>query len=582
MYNFAVKEELLNIKNMKQTILFSATLAAALAVTTSCSKMGALSSDNFSVTPQPLETVGGQVPATINGKFPEKYFKKNAQVTVTPVLKYSNGEATSAPASFQGEKVVGNDQTISYKVGGNYTMKANFKYVPEMQTSDLYLRFDAKKGKKKINIPEVKIGYGVISTSELLGNTLASANPATAEDKYQREIKATQEGRIKFLINQANIRNNQLTSASIKDLKKKLKAINDSTESRALDNVEVLAYASPEGPESFNDKLADKRGKVSENYMKKQLKAHKLNGNVDMKYTAEDWDGFKELVSQSNMQDKELVLRVLSMYSDPQERETQLRNMSSVFKSLATDILPELRRSRLAVNYKIIGRSDQQIQDQFKEDPSKLSNDEILYAATLTDSPAEKKAIYQKTTELYPNDYRAYNNLGKLAYESGDLATAESYYDKAASVDANAPEVNANKALDALRKGDAAAAEQFLGKATDSKTYNEVKGYLNTAKGDYAQAAQDLNGVSSNGAALAQILNKDYNGAANTLSNIKNADATTDYLKAIVAARTGNESDVMSNLKSAISKDSSYAKRAAKDLEFAKYFTSAAFQSLTK
>lgn len=567
---------------MKQTILFSATLAAALAVTTSCSKMGKLSSDNFSVTPQPLETVGGQVPATINGKFPVKYFKKKAQVTVTPVLKYANTEATSAPASFQGEKVAGNDQTISYKVGGNYTMKANFKYVPEMETSDLYLRFDARKGKKKYNIPDVKIGYGVIATSELLGNTLASANPATAEDKYQREIKATQEGRIKFLINQANIRNNQLTSASIKDLKKKLKAINDSTESRALDNVEVLAYASPEGPESFNDKLADKRGKVSESYMKKQLKANKLNGSVDMKYTAEDWDGFKELVSQSNMQDKDLVLRVLSMYSDPQERETQLRNMSSVFKSLATDILPELRRSRLAVNYKIIGRSDQQIQEQFKEDPSKLSNDEILYAATLTDSPADKKNIYQKTTELYPNDYRAYNNLGKLAYEDGDLATAESYYDKAAGLDANAPEVNANKALDALKKGDTAAAEQYLGKATDSKTYNEVKGYLNTAKGDYAQAAQDLNGTVSNGAALAQILNKDYNGAANTLSNVKKADATTDYLKAIVAARTGNESDVVSNLKSAISKDASYAKRAAKDLEFAKYFSSAAFQSLTK
>lgn len=568
---------------MKQTILFSATLAAALAVTTSCSKMGALSPDNFSVTPQPLEAVGGQVPATINGKFPEKYFKKKAQVTVTPVLKYGDGqEATSAPASFQGEKVAGNDQTIQYKVGGNYTMKANFKYVPEMETSDLYLRFDAKKGKKKINIPDVKIGYGVVATSELLGNTLASANPATAEDKYQREIKATQEGRIKFLINKADIRNNQLTSSSIKDLKKKLKAINDSTESRALDNVEVLAYASPDGPTSFNDKLADKRGKVSESFMKKQLKAHKLNSSVDMKYTAEDWDGFKELVSESNMQDKDLVLRVLSMYQDPQERETQLRNMSTVFKSLATDILPELRRARLVANYKIIGRSDEQIQDQYKQDPSKLSNDEILYAATLTEDPAQKKDIYQKASELYPNDYRAYNNLGKLAYESGDLASAESYYDKAASLSSDAAEVNANKALDALKKGDAATAEQYLGKATDSKNYNEVKGYLNTAKGDYAQAAQDLNGVSSNGAALAQILNKDYNSASNTLSNLKKADATTDYLKAIVAARTGNESDVMSNLKSAISKDPSYAKRAAKDLEFAKYFTSAAFQGLTK
>ena len=544
---------------------------AAVTALTSCKKLGELSADNFTVTPTPLEAIAGQVPATIDGKFPEKYMKKKAVVTVTPVLKYEGGEAKGQSATFQGEKVEGNDQTIAYKAGGTYTMKTIFDFVPAMQKSDLYLQFDAKVGKKTVSVPEVKVSYGVLATSSLLGKTLASTNPSLAPDAYQRIIKEKQEATIKFLIQQANLRSSELNSASMKDFVKMLKQINDEKETKALKNVEISAYASPDGALDLNTRLAEQRQNNSESYVQKQMKANKMQGEVDTKYTAEDWDGFQMLVSRSNIQDKDVILRVLSMYKDPEEREKQIRNMSEVFKELADQILPELRRARLTINYEIIGRSDAQIVDQYKNDASKLSVEEMLYGANLASSASEKEAWYQKTTQLYPNDYRAYNNLGLLAYQKGDLTAAENYFNKAKSVKADAAEVNANLALIALNKGDVKSAETYMGKAAGANTYKEISGNLNIAKGNYQQAAGDLNGTNTNSAALAQILNKDYAAAKTTLNNVKNGDAYTSYLKAIVAARTNDAAGVNSNLKDAVSKDASLKSYAAQDLEFASF-----------
>ena len=544
---------------------------AAATVLTSCNKLGDLSADNFTVTPTPLEAIAGQVPATIDGKFPEKYMKKKAVVTVTPVLKYEGGEVKGQSATFQGEKVEGNDQTIAYKTGGTYTMKTIFDYTPAMQKSDLYLQFDAKVGKKTVSVPEVKIGYGVIATSDLLSKTLASTNPSLAADAYQRIIKQKQEATIKFLIQQANLRNSELNSASMKDFVKMLKQINDEKETKALKNIEISAYASPDGALDLNTKLAEKRQDNSENYIQKQLKSNKMESEIDTKYTAEDWEGFQMLVSRSNIQDKDVILRVLSMYKDPEEREKQIRNMSEVFKELADQILPELRRARLTINYEVIGRSDAQIVSQFKSDASKLSIEEILYGAALTNNAAEKEAWYKKATELYANDYRAYNNLGMLAYQKGDVAGAENYFNKAKSLKADAAEVNANLALIALNKGDIKSAEASLGKAAGASTFNEISGNLNIAKGSYQQAASNMNGVNTNSAALAQILNKDYAAAKTTLNNVKNPDAYTSYLKAVVAARTNDAAGVNSNLKDAINKDASLKDRAVKDLEFASF-----------
>ena len=543
---------------------------AAVAALSSCKKLGELSADNFTVTPTPLEAIAGQVPATIDGKFPEKYMKKKAVVTVTPVLRYEGGEAKGASATFQGEKVQGNDQTIAYKAGGTYTMKSVFDFVPAMLQSDLYLQFDAKVGKKTVTVPEVKVGYGVIATSQLLQNTLASAQPSLAADAYQRIIAEKQEANIKFLIEQAKLRDSELNSENVKAFVAMMKEINDAKETRALKNIEVSAYASPDGALDLNTRLAEQRQNNTDKYLEKEMKKIEMEGQVDTKYTAEDWDGFQQLVSASNIQDKDVILRVLSMYKDPEEREAQIKNMSAVFTELAETILPELRRARLTMNYEIIGRSDEQIVAQFGSDASKLSVEELLYGANLS-TVSNKEAWYQKTSQLYPNDYRAYNNLGMLAYQKGDVSAAENYFNKAKSLKADAPEVNANMALIELGKGNVSAAETALGKAAGAKGFNEASAALNIAKGSYQQAASAANGVKSNTAALAQILNKDYAGAKSTLNGVANKDAYTSYLLAIVAARTNDAAGVSTNLKDAVSKDSSLKSRAAKDLEFAEY-----------
>ena len=535
----------------------------------SCSKMGELSPDYFTTNPEVLEAIGGKVPVTITGKFPEKYFKKNATVEVTPVLRWEGGEAKGQPATFQGEKVQGNDQTISYKTGGTYTMKAVFDYVPEMAKSELYLDFKIKKGKKEYTIPSVKIADGVIATSEL--PTVNSANAAYAPDAFQRIIKQAQEAQIMFLIQQANLRASELKSDSLKAFHKQVVAVAGDTKNYKLNNIEISAYASPDGGVKLNTTLAENRQNNTEKYMNQQLKKGKIETEVDAKYTAQDWDGFQELVSKSNIQDKDLILRVLSMYSDPEQRETEIKNISSVYKTLADEILPQLRRARLTANYDVIGRSDEEINAAFDTDAKVLSNDELLYAATLTNDNARKEAIYKKTVELYPNDYRAYNNLGMMAYANGDLAAAENYFKQAASKSANAAEVNTNLGLIALTKGNVADAETYLSKSTGANTANEALGNLYIKQGQYDRAVQAFGDTKTNSAALAQILAKDYNKAKSTLSAVKNPDAYTNYLMAIVGARTNNADLVKSSMDKVKQQDATLAAKAQNDREFAKY-----------
>ena len=535
----------------------------------SCSKMGELSPDYFTTNPEVLEAIGGKVPVTITGKFPEKYFKKNATVEVTPVLRWEGGEAKGQPATFQGEKVQGNDQTISYKTGGTYTMKAVFDYVPEMAKSELYLDFKIKKGKKEYTIPSVKIADGVIATSEL--PTVNSANAAYAPDAFQRIIKQAKEAQIMFLIQQANLRASELKSDSLKAFHKQVVAVAGDTKNYKLNNIEISAYASPDGGVELNTTLAENRQNNTEKYMNQQLKKGKIETEVDAKYTAQDWDGFQELVSKSNIQDKDLILRVLSMYSDPEQRETEIKNISSVYKTLADEILPQLRRARLTANYDVIGRSDEEINAAFDTDAKVLSNDELLYAATLTNDNARKEAIYKKTVELYPNDFRAYNNLGMMAYANGDLAAAENYFKQAASKNANAAEVNTNLGLIALTKGNVADAETYLSKSTGANTANEALGNLYIKQGQYDRAVQAFGDTKTNSAALAQILAKDYNKAKSTLSAVKNPDAYTNYLMAVVGARTNNADLVKSSMDKVKQQDATLAAKAQNDREFAKY-----------
>lgn len=552
---------------MRKNLIFTLSVCSVLAFS-SCSKMGALSADNFTVTPNPLETKGGQVPATINGAFPEKYMKKNAVVTVIPELRYGNGQvAKGAGSTFQGEKVLGNDQMISYRLGGRYTMKTAFDFVPEMQKSDMYLTFSARRGNKKINIPAVKVAEGVVATSELYKQLLLGDGGCIAPDSFQRVNARKQEANIKFLVNQANLRRSELKNNSVQEFVAMLKRINADREKLNIRNVEVQAYASPEGGFSFNDKLAGKRQNTSEAYVKSQLKQTGVATGIDAHYTAQDWDGFQKLVQASNIQDKDVILRVLSMYKDPEQREQQIRNMSEAFRELADGILPELRRSRLIINYETIGRSDEQIKAQYATDATKLSVEEMLYYATLEDNMAKKEEIYKRTAEYYDKDYRALNNLATLAFKKGDELEATRYLERALRVNPQAPEALANLGIMELVNGNVKEAETSIAKALGEQNVNVAIGSLNLAKGNFAQAEKDFEDVNSNSAALAQLMNKNYAAAAATLDKVANPNALTDYLHAIVAARRGNKFAAESYLKEALKKDPSLKIYADNDLE---------------
>ena len=557
-------------------------LSAAALLMCGCSKLGNLGPENFNVMPQPLEANGGKVQAVINGRFPEKYMKKKAVVTVIPELRYEGGVATGQSQTFQGEKILGNDQTVSYKLGANYTMRTQFDYVPQMEQSRLWLTFKATLGKKSVALPDVEIGYGVLSTSTLLSRTVYGAQTATGKDAYQYAIEQSQSAEIKYLIQQANIRTSELKSVSVQDFVKTLRQIKADQKGFALNNIEVSAYASPDGGMKLNTDLAAAREKSSKQYVESELKKMAFKAPVDSRYTAEDWEGFQQLVSASNIQDKEVIIRVLSMYDDPEEREQQIKNLSVAFKELTEEVLPALRRARLRVNYELIGRSDDEITEQFSTDPTQLSVEEMLYAATLTDDPAQQEKILQQTTRQYPSDYRAYNNLAQMAFSHGDANMAEAYLNQAAQKSATAQEVKANKSLLALAGGDVDQAEILLGQATDAANYNEVLGNICIARGQYAQAQNALSGSRTNSAALAQILNKDYASAQKTLQRVVNADATTAYLKAIVAMRTNKESEAIAQLREAIGKDASLKGYAARDLEFAALMGDSSFQNLLK
>ena len=493
---------------MRNHFVLTLSVCSIVALSSCSSKLGKLSADNFTVDPNPLETLGGQVPATINGNFPVKYMKPKAVVTVIPELRYGNGQvAQGKGATFQGEKVMGNDQTISYKMGGRYTMKTAFDYVPDMQKSEMYLTFDARVGKKKVEVPAVKVANGVLATAELYKQTLMNAGGCIAPDSFERVKAQKYEANIKFLINQANLRKSELKNNSVKEFLAMLKKINADREGLNLKNVEVQAYASPDGGYSFNDKLANKRQNTTEGYVKKQVKAAKLNTkDIDAHYTAQDWDGFKRLVQ--------------------------------AFRELADGILPELRRSRMIINYETIGRSDEQIKQQYAADPARLSADELLYAATLESDPAKKEAIYKKTAELYDKDYRAYNNLAALAFNKGDESTAKQYIEQAKAKRADAPEANANLALIDMKHGNLNDATNHLADAIDANGFYEVLGNLNIAKGNYA-------------------------------TDVKNADAMTDYLMALVLNRQGNTATAKDYLQRACKKDAKLAAYAANDLELA-------------
>ena len=563
---------------MNKKIFLPFLALAAICMFSACSgKLTPLSEQYIKAEPQPLEAIGGEVPVTINATFPAKWFNKNAVVTVTPVLRYATGETWGTSYTFQGEKVKANNQVVTYATGGNATMRSTFEYKPAMKQSELFLTFEAKIKNKSVKLPDVKIAEGVIATSALAD--AATANPAVGADKFQRIIKEAYDANILFVIQQANLRSAELNKEEVTDWKNLVQNANEAPNQNVA--LEISAYASPDGGLKLNEPLAESRSKNTKDYLAKDLKKRKIDLAVNTNYTAQDWEGFQSLVSKSNLQDKDLVLRVLSMYKNTEDREREIKNISAVFKELADEILPQLRRSRLIANIEIIGKSDEEIASLAKSNAGSLNIEELLYAATLTDNESEKETIYTKASNIYPDDYRSWNNIGMQRFRSGDYPKAEEMFNKANTIKNNS-EANINLGLLALLKGDKSKAQQLFGSASDVPELGEALGLLYIEQGDYSKAVSSFAGAKSNNAALAQILTKDYSRAAQTLNQVKNADAITDYLKAVVSARTNDSNGVVSNMKAAIDKDRSLAKEAAIDLEFAKYMNNSSFTNLLK
>lgn len=554
--------------NSKLTLGGMALLMGAAMATTGCSKkLGQLPADVFTTNPNPLEVVGENVPATITARIPAKYFVKNAELTIYPYLTYAGGESISPAYTYQGEKVRGNNPTVSYDNGGTLTIPVEFGYKPEMNNSKLELGFVVHQGKKTYVLPRVAVANGVVATAALA--TAVTVTPAVASDKFQRVIAEKVDADILFLINQANIRDTELRTAAMTGLDQRIKDA-DADSHQQIEELNIQSYASPDGSLDFNTKLAQKREDATVDYVNKQYKGVGF-GELTADFTPEDWEGFRRLVSASNIQDKDLILSVLSMYHDPEEREREIHNLSSVFDQLAEEILPQLRYSRITAKINVIGKSDEEIAKTFTNDPNSLNVDEILYFATLTDNPERRAEIYGTAAELYPTDYRTFNNLGMAQYQTGDYDGAARSFAQAARVAPATAEPQLNLGLNAMLKGNYSDAQSRFGNAAGVPELAEALGVYYLKQGDNAAAARTMEGVVSNNAALAQILTKDYSTAKKTLAAIAAPDATTYYLMAVLGARTNNEGMLTNALRQAIKLDPSMAVKASQDLEFTKF-----------
>lgn len=560
---------------MKKSLISNLLLVsvAVLALSSCGVKLRPLTSKQVQVDPQPLEVRGSQVAAKVHVSFPAKSFPKRTVLQMTPVLRYSGGEKWGQTYTYQGEQVYGNDIVVPYKEGANLTLLLGIPYVPAMSKSDLYLVFKAKVGGRERKLPDLKVGSGVVATETLA--TLAGVAPAVAHHGFERIIKEAYDANIMFQIQQADVRSKELGKAEVEEWRYIVQNAKEAPNQEV--DVEVQAYASPDGGRQLNERLSEQRERNTTASLKREFKKQDLGGvAINAHYTAQDWEGFKTLVSESNLPDKDLVLRVLSMYSDPEQREREIKNISAVFSQLTEEVLPKLRRSRLIANVKIIGKTDEEIQDWLAKSPGHLTIEELLYAATLAKTSEEKMSIYQLVNKIFPLDYRAYNNIGALLYAEGKPEQAELWFAQAHKRADNAT-TKLNQGLIALTKGNADEGDMLIAGAADAPEYGQALGYIFLKRGEYAKAETAFGSTVSHNAAVAQLLNKNYAGAMKTLSALAPADAKAQLLRAIVAMRMGNKADALAALQAVARLDAGLLSGLDKNLEFAALFGSAEF-----
>jgi hypothetical protein len=550
-------------------------LILAAAVMTGCSGLNKMKKNSnlvkYEVTPKVLETHAGVVNVTIKGTFPAKYFDKKTTVTATPVLTYTGGETTFDKVQvLQGESVQANNKVIT-TTGGDFTYTGTIPYKDAMKMSELVLRIKAVRGKKTLDFGPVKIADGVIATSTLVDK---DGKPIMSKDNYVRINPESKLADIHYQINQADINSKELKAEDIALLKEYIKSVSVDS-SRKLKSTDVSSYASPDGSMKINAPLSEKRGKTADKFIKKEfdkIPVAKTEGFFNEKTTAEDWDGFKSEVEKSTIQDKDLILRVLSMYSDPEVRNKEIKNMTSAFEKLKTDILPQLRRSKMAVNVDILGRSDEQILAQMKE---------MLRAGSLTKDNNEQLKFYQAAAENNPKDFRAQNNIGCTLMALGKTDEAIASFEKAKAIENN-DVIKNNLGFGSLVKGDVAKAEEYFNSMTAATPESKYGlGVIAITKGEYDKAVNDFGTEPSYNLALALYLKGDVAKAKSTLDSMKDLCkcGKPSYLKAVIGAKLDDRNYMLSNLREAIGFKAEWKDYAKTDLEFAKFFTDDTFKS---
>lgn len=564
------------------TRLFVILLAAVLM--SGCSSLDKMKKNanlvKYEITPKVLETHAGIVAAQVKVTYPEKYFDKNTTLKITPVLSYEGGETAFDELLFtQGEKVLANNKSVAW-TGGTVNWSGDVNYIPEMKVSEFLLHVDAERKGKTLSFDPIKLADGVIATSTLVEY---HAMPISLKDNYQRIVPEQKIADILYSINQSNIRTSELKAADIQALKDYIALVmqNERMEVKGVTN---SSYASPDGPLTLNEKLSEARGKAAEKYLQKEYgKIPELAQLFTKQTTAEDWEGFKALVQESSIADKELILRVLSMYQDPAVREKEIKNMSTAYESLAEQILPQLRRSKLIVDVNLIGLSDEEILTAIKGDPSVLSLEQMLYAATLTSDPQEMLKYYQLATEKEPKSFRAWNNVGWAYLQMGNADDAMVALEKAKALK-NDDNVKNNLGFAALLKGDVKAASEYFNSMSAATPESKFGlGTIAIHDGKYDQAVNMLGDTPTMNLALAQLLKGDVNKAKTTMDAVKPCKCgAPSYFKAVIAARLDNKDGVINALREAIGYNTKWKNYAMTDLEFAKYFTDDAFIAVTK
>ena len=569
------------MKKLNQLVI----ILLSLLVLSSCGGINKMKKNadqvKYEVTPKILETHGGEVEFSVKGVFPEKYFDKKALVEGTPVLVYANGETAFNTVTLQGEKIQANNKEIQYVTGGNFSHSDKVAFTDDMRKSELILRIKASKGSKSVDFDPVKLADGVIATSTLVQK---DGKGILVGDKFKRIVPDSKTAEILYLINRAEVRPVALRAEDIKMLEEFIKAAQEA-ENKEFTGFEISAYASPDGAFDLNERLSKQRKESANRYFSGTLNKSKVtvdDSKLTLKSTPEDWEGFKTLVEASDIKDKDLIIRVLSMYSDPAVREKEIRNMAATFEVLADDILPQLRRAVLNVNIDVIGYSDEELLDLIDSDPAKLNLEEILYAAKLTEDLAKKGKVYAYAAERYPDCFRAYNGMGYVCLKQGKLDEAEKAFEDAKAL-MNNDVVKNNLGFVALLKGDIGKAEELFNSV--EKTGYETNYGLGTiaiVKGNYTEAQNFLKDKPSYNLALAYLLKDDATSSKNILASVDSDNKWVHYLKAVTGARLEDETFMANNLRSAVAQDAGLKDYAKTDMEFYKYFASDTFKSIVE